>query len=524
MVSSRLFLRTRLAFSRTRLITFLVLCTSCSGDPVVPEDKGEAGQDTSPTGDTDDTQDTQDTQDTDDTQDTQDTQDPVDTGWDPDGDSDGDGLTDTEEGRVDGDGSRNSDGDELPDYLDEDSDGDGISDAIEALERDADGAPADTDGDGIPDYLDEDSDGDDIPDLVEGAPDTGSGPPDTDGDGIPDYRDDDADGDGLTDLEEGVEDWDGDGVLNWRDATNDVTLPALNFVAISTPFNTPIGIDFHEYTTSVVLSVNYPSGNPWSLERVLRDGSHVQFSALSGLSNEVKIATARSGGAGGFAMGELFVGNGVDGQIVRISSDGTSIINPWVDLPGASNGLMRGSLYVDRTGVFGGDLIVSTTNGQIWRVDSAGTSTMLVDLHTHLEGMITVPDAPARYGPLAGRVIVGAEGVGQMFAVAVDGTTETYSLGVNVEDIDIVVPHENFFGVNYGSSVLLGVEADEFLPIAGDIILTQESHSNVGLYRLWWDGANLQVVELSSASGSPTIAQWEHTTFADAGIQEIPRD
>ena len=67
-----------------------------------------------------------------------------------------------------------------------------------------------------------------------------------------------------------------------------------------------------------------------------------------------------------FAAGTFFTGNGVDGQITRISPDGSTILNPWVDLPGGGNGLMRGSLHVDRTGVWGGDLLAVTTSGQVW--------------------------------------------------------------------------------------------------------------------------------------------------------------
>src|SRR4030095_6885952 len=147
----------------------------------------------------------------------------------------------------------------------------------------------------------------------------------------------------------------------------------LKLTQISTPFPSPIGIDYHEPTDSVVMSVNYASGNPFNFERVEADGTHVQFSAISGLSDEVKIATARSGSV--FPSGTLFTGNGIDGQITQISPDGSSIINPWVSLPGAGNGLMRGSLYVDRTGVYGGDVIAVTTAGEVWRINSAGVPT-----------------------------------------------------------------------------------------------------------------------------------------------------
>jgi hypothetical protein len=467
--------------------------------------------------------------------------------WSPDDDSDGDGLTDGEEGRSDA-GSVDTDGDTIPDYLDPDSDGDGVPDATEAGPREDDGAPADTDGDTIPDFRDTDSDADGILDADEAASTDGV-PPDTDGDTVPDYRDGDSDGDGLTDLLEGsvdtdgdgtpdyrdldsdgdslldslerTADWDGDGIPNHLDPRNEGGVAPVDFTAITTAFNGPIGIDYHEHTGSVVLSVNYPTAVPFAFERVESDGSHVAFSSVSGLTDEVKIATARTN-SGGFSAGELFVGNGVDGQIVRISADGSSVQNPWVDLPGDGNGLMRGSLYVDRTGVWGHDLLVATTAGELWRIDSAGITTAIADVGVHLEGLITVPDAPARYGPLAGKAIAGAEGVGLLYVFDTAGVVTTMSLGVNIEDIDIIEPFENFFGVNYGTSRLIGVPAHQFLPMAGDILLTQETVTSVGLFHLRFDGTDLVVEELTASSTSAALGQWEHVTTAAAGIQEVP--
>ena len=381
---------------------------------------------------------------------------PEDTAWDPLGDSDGDGISDAEEGRAE---ARDSDGDGSPDYRDFDSDNDGLSDRLE-------GAPADA-----------------------------SGPADTDG----------------------------DGVENWRDPRNDGGAGPIAFVAISTDFTSPIGIDFHESGGDVVTSVHYSGGTPYALETVSADGTHAQFSSLSGVTDEVKIATVRSGGLGGFNAGELFVGNGVDGQIVRVSADGSTVINPWVDLPGTGNGLMRGSLYVDRTGVFGGNLIVVTTDGEVWTVDSAANATMLADLPgVHLEGLVTVPDAPARYGPLAGAILAGSENEGVIYVIHADGSVGSIDVNVNVEDIEIIVPYENFFGVNFGTSAILGATAGDFLPIAGDILLTQESVGAVGLYRLYFDGTSVRADELTAAPDGATIAQWEHVTFAAAGIQEVP--
>ena len=468
----------------------------------------------------------------------------------PNDDSDGDGHTNGEEGYNGAGNHLDSDGDGIPNYLDDDSDNDGIPDEFESLtdsdgdgngnyadsdsdddglsdaveaNMDSDGNFMDSDGDGLPDYIDSDSDNDTIADSIEGLPLDSTGQPmDTDGDGVPDYRDTDSDGDSLLDEVEMQSDWDGDGIQNYRDPINNGPPPSIDLVSISTNFNSPIGIDYHEPSNSVVMSVNYSGGYPVNFELVDQGGAHSSFAPnISGMSNEVKIATVRQGNLGGFNSGELFVGNGSDGEIVRVEASGYPVHDPWVSLPGSGNGLMRGSLYLDDSGAFGGDLIAVTTNGEVWRIDSAGNPTALADVGIHLEGVITIPDAPARYGPLAGRIIAGAEGNGLLYAFDSSGNYDTYSLGVNIEDIDLIRLNENFFGVNYGSSQLLGTPYYEMLPMVGDILLTQESHSGSGLYWLHWDGTSLSATNLSLTATSVSASHWEHVTFAPSGIVEI---
>ncbi len=180
-------------------------------------------------------------------------------------DSDGDGITDFDEGFVDPNSptadsggptvSVDTDGDGTPDYLDLDSDGDGIPDQLEAGDTDPLTMPFDSDGDGIPDYRDLDSDNNCIPDETDGQADLdgdgiidssdldddGDGIldsveigadcaiPDSDGDGTPDYQDLDSDGDGVGDVyEAGTTPWattphdsDGDGIPDYLDTDSD---------------------------------------------------------------------------------------------------------------------------------------------------------------------------------------------------------------------------------------------------------------------------------------------------------------
>jgi len=320
-------------------------------------------------------------------------------------------------------------------------------------------------------------------------------------------------------------------------ATSQAFALDVSFTPISTSFNNPIGIDHFEGTPDkVVISVNYASGLPRNFELVAADGSRTGFSTLSGFTDEVKIATARDDGAstsdglslGGFAAGTMFTGNGADGQIAKVNPDGT-FSNPWVTLPStascpAPHGLMRGSLYVDRTGEFGGDLIVVTTDGEVWRINNAGSPTCLRSIGTHLEGVITVPRDP-QFGGLAGKIITGAEGQGRVYAVDTTGNVQFWAIPFNIEDIDLIPENENFFGVNFGTGRLLGVPAASFDSVEGQILLTQEFGGGpTGLGILKWDSTtSLPTVEfIGRQAGSFVQGQWEHVTFSSAGIIEIP--
>jgi hypothetical protein len=131
-------------------------------------------------------------------------------------DTDGDGISDNDEGSAQG---IDSDADGTADYLDNDSDNDTILDAVEAGDADLATTPVDSDGDGTQDFRDLDSDDNLILDQAEGEVDT-------DGDGTGDYADFDNEGDSAADSAEIVgdsADCDDDGEM---DAVGTVDAPA----------------------------------------------------------------------------------------------------------------------------------------------------------------------------------------------------------------------------------------------------------------------------------------------------------
>ncbi|WP_141402388.1 SdrD B-like domain-containing protein [Sediminicola luteus] len=151
-----------------------------------------------------------------------------------------------------------SDADGVPDYLDLDSDNDGLPDNIEGqptavytppsgIDANSDGlddvydfvlntgiAPVNTDGADVPDYLDSDSDNDTVPDAIEvhdadfdGVADISSSGSDTDNDGLDDAFEGSDTNDGFdvneayTDPSNQLPNSDGEDEVNYRDIDDD---------------------------------------------------------------------------------------------------------------------------------------------------------------------------------------------------------------------------------------------------------------------------------------------------------------
>jgi hypothetical protein len=292
----------------------------------------------------------------------------------------------------------------------------------------------------------------------------------------------------------------------------------------------PVGIAHHPLFNKLVVSVNEPTGLPNNLEIINEDGSHNKYTNSSGLTDELKLASVRDT-LGGFEVGEIFTGNGKPGEIIRISPDGSSVQDPWVVLPGET-GIFRGGLHVDETGIYNGDLIAVTTVGNVWRINSNGEPTFLARAQSpiggpvgpiHLEGVTTVPDIPEKYGPWAGKIVAGAEDLNGFFYIDTEGNISFISLAINgiglaPEDIDIIPPNENFYGVDIGSNQVLGAPAATFNEMVGDFLVTQERGANPPLYHVKWNPITNQFVSKVIYSGS---ASWEHVTFSPANIDNL---
>jgi fibro-slime domain-containing protein/RHS repeat-associated protein len=289
----------------------------------------------------------------------------------------------------------------------------------------------------------------------------------------------------------------------------------IELTSLSTAFNNHVGIDYHQPTRRVLVSANYPTGQPNNFELIDADGEHRAFSNVNALGGELKLATARDDGQGlslgGFRPGELFMGTDAAGVVARVSPDGASVQNPWVTLGGETG--LPADLYVDRTGVYGGDLMVVTTEGGVWRVNSSGSATMVTNVGAALAAVTTIPDNPDRYGPWAGKILVGAKAQSVVYAIDAGGNTDSYTLGIQAEDIGLIPSQENFYGVDPAAGRLWGAPADAFTGMIGDVLVAQASPGV--LSRIHWSGTEFEVSQVAQAG------QWKQITFAPAGIAEV---
>jgi hypothetical protein len=270
----------------------------------------------------------------------------------------------------------------------------------------------------------------------------------------------------------------------------------------------PKGIGYHAGLDCILITVtpNAVNGRSLILQTVQPDGARARFSPGYSPFRDVESMLVVVPPAGpplsaGFVAGDVYVNRGPNGEVSRLDADGKVLADLWVDLH--SNGLW-GGLTFDLTGTFGGRLVAVDMTGRIFLVDSGAHATLLVDLAARLGVAMRVEGiavAPAAFGPLGGRIIVGVEGTGdddpQSGKVyAVDGAgapTLLADIGYCAENIAFVpVSGGTFYHTQLSfererENKVLAASASQFLARAGRMIVTNEMSGD--LWEVAWDGA-----------------------------------
>jgi hypothetical protein len=138
-------------------------------------------------------------------------------------------------------------------------------------------------------------------------------------------------------------------------------------------------------------------------------------------------------------------------------------------------------------------MLVTTTSGQIYRIDSTGAATLLASVGEDTEGLDIAPTGA--FGPYSGQLIVASEGSGLLRAITTTGTITVINPNspiAGAEELTFVPlnlgasgnPVEGFYGANYTPNVVKG-DAGEFSLMKGDIIVTGEFTHLV--WNVHWD-------------------------------------
>jgi hypothetical protein len=173
---------------------------------------------------------------------------------------------------------------------------------------------------------------------------------------------------------------------------------------------------------------------------------------------------------------------------------------------GGLSGEVR-EITFDPYGSYGYDMIVATTLGNIYRVNSFGNPTLIANVGVDTEGL---DFAPQRFGNyLKGTLITASEGNGRVNAVLPNGTVSDLGIHIDgtLEKLFFVPstldklghPVAGLYVANYPNDIQR-VAANEFAPFIGDAIATTEGTKQ--LIRIHWNGKAFETSEIGVMNGS----------------------
>ena len=243
---------------------------------------------------------------------------------------------------------------------------------------------------------------------------------------------------------------------------------------------------------------------------------------ITGFGGEIYVTASL--GLGGFGPNrDIYAGSQQGGAVWRISNDGSS----QAQFAGA--GIVGGvrSLAFDPYGLYGNQLIVATTAGNVYTVSNTGVATLLASVGEDAEGLSF---APQTFGTFAkGTLFVASEGSGSLRAIGPGGTmTPVIGTGSSVagipgaEMVSFVPlnlgssgnPVEGFYAAAYPVNIQKA-DASQFSTFLGDAIITSETGH--GVFDVHYDGSKFVVTEIGTFPAQP-----EDGIFVTADLIQNP--
>jgi len=221
----------------------------------------------------------------------------------------------------------------------------------------------------------------------------------------------------------------------------------------------------------------------------------------------VEMYLAFSPGQNGWAAGDLYVTQ--DNLVYKVGPGGAPVslfaTIPATDCDSPDRTIHSGITF-DTVGTFGNDMIVTCVNGAVWRINTAGTPTLVVDTVAFLEGPAVVPTG---FGPKGGQIFVANEALDAVVAISNTGVV-TPVVGFKLpEDLEVIPPNPCNFGNSGGSmfgamydagagvhDVWKWAAADLKAAGPGNLLVTSEGNGGTGL--ITTDGSTYSVSPFSS--------------------------
>ena len=260
----------------------------------------------------------------------------------------------------------------------------------------------------------------------------------------------------------------------------------------------PIGF---AYAGNKFVGSNYFNNQLYQTD--LNGGNVTSFGAILPLSSGSvgEIYVSSSLGLGGFGSRDVFAGSQSFGSIYKFNNDGTGQVL-------FTSGLFGGvrSIAFDPYGLYGNNMIVATSAGRIYKIDSSGIATQLASTGEDTEGLSFAPQA---FGSVpAGTLVVASEGSGSLRAIAPNGTMTIITTIPSAEMVSFVPlnlgisgnPLEGFYAANYSVNVIKA-GASNFTPYLGDMIVTGETTHLV--WDVKWNGTSFVSTQIGNFPNQP---------------------
>ena len=242
----------------------------------------------------------------------------------------------------------------------------------------------------------------------------------------------------------------------------------------------------------------------------------------SGSAGEIYVSSSL--GLGGFASRSIFAGSQVLGTVwtyANAATTGTAATNFVTGLVGGVR-----SIAFDPFGNYGGDMIVATSAGKIYRVNNAGIATQLADIGADTEGLDFTPQA---FGPFpAGTLVVLSEGLGRIKAISPAGVVTDLGLAFSTPEMLSFVPLDfaltldplaGFYAARYPTEVVKA-SASDFAAFAGQAIVTEEGTHNI--YSISYNGTNFVTAFVGNFGGQPEDGIFVTAAILDPGCKTRP--